>query len=135
MKQTLNRHWTADCVYGDQSSIQFFLLHVSGSSKIPTLLPTLELEMATCTNSKLRKFKQVGSQKRLFTLPLLFVKAIPELLITREAKSCLEVTHTKATKAEFVITEGLLDQFNHTLKEEGMGTISVGTFESSVVLV
>ena len=108
---------------------------MSGSSKIPTLLPTLELEMATCTNSKLRKFKQVGSQKRLFTLPLLFVKAIPELLITREAKSCLEVTHTKATKAEFVITEGLLDQFNHTLKEEGMGTISVGTFESSVVLV
>ena len=46
----------------------------------------------------------VGSPKSLFALPLLFVKAIPELLIAREAGSCLEGTYLKATKAEFVIT-------------------------------
>ena len=46
----------------------------------------------------------VGSPKSLFALPLLFVKAIPELLIAREAGSCLEGTYPKVTKAEFVIT-------------------------------
>lgn len=42
--------------------------------------------------------------KRSLRIALFFVRAISKLLIAWEAGSCLEGTHPKATKAEFVIT-------------------------------